>query len=185
MRRLKSSSNRGLSLAETMLVMTLVMVLMGLMAGLVKEYSEILRTGRSQTARLELLQNVLTRMAGEVNEASQITVSEEGPFQTLKLRRLNPDSIRQAQRLSEARLDDKNWSPFHDTDMISVEYKREDNGRITRTFNNETLEIARDVSALKMEKPDELTLLIKLATAQGRTVKTLSTRVDLFAVRQP
>ncbi len=183
MSRLNSSFNKGLSLAETMLVMTLVMVLMGLMAGLMKEYSEILRTGRSQTARLELVQNALTRMAGEATEASEVTISDAEPFQTLTLKRLNPDPGHQGQRLPNNGIVETSWKPFRPADMINVSYRRDDSERLWRVSSDESLEVARDVSMLKMEKPDEFTLMLKLSTAQGRAVKTLSTRVYLFAVR--
>lgn len=168
-----------------MLVMMLVMILMGLMAGLVKEYSEILRAGRSQTARVELFHNVLTKMAAEVTEAFRVTVSGAEPFQTLRLKRLNPDPVQQEKRLSETRLENEHWSPFYDADMIEVQYSLRGDGKIMRTAGNKSFEIARDVSALKMQKPDEFTLLMKLTTIQGHTVKTISTQVYLLAVNKP
>lgn len=184
MRRSNSISSKGLSLAETMLVMMLVMLLMGLMAGLVKEYSDILQAGRSQTARVELFHNVLTKMAAEATEAFQVTVSGAEPFQTLTLKRLNPDPTRQKERLSETRLKNMHWSPFHDADMIEVQYSLRGDGRIMRTVGNKSFEIARDVSALKIKKPDEFTLLVNLTTIEEHTVKTISTLVYLLAETQ-
>jgi hypothetical protein len=180
--RSSSSFNRtGLSLAEVLLVMALLLVVTGLMAGLVREYSEIMRFAGGKSHSLEVAQSALGRMASEVTEAATLDLPALG---VLKLERLNPDPAVRLSRLPDSGAP-LGWQPFAPDHLVEVTYRCNVGEILMRSVGDQEVEIADRITGLLFDRPPTGGLDITISTREERTVRTLSTHVFLPASLKP
>ncbi|MGE0491279.1 MAG: hypothetical protein AB7S38_18870 [Vulcanimicrobiota bacterium] len=85
-----SRRNRGLTLAEAVFALTLVALVLGLAAGMMREAYRVVRFGETKSRTVQAVQTGLDRMACEVREAHDIQV----PVGELRLQKVDPSAPR-------------------------------------------------------------------------------------------
>lgn len=179
--RSSSSCCRGLSLAEVLLVMALLLVVTALMAGLVRGYSDVLRFSGGKTHVLEVAQVALSRMASEASAAVALDTSTSG---RLQLQRLDPAV--QDSRLPPGGSEQVvgSWQPFDSDHLITVVYRLDGGDRLLRSAGGQDLALADDIAGLAFTQSDD-SLRIVVSTMDGRQLRTLSSFVYLPARLAP
>jgi hypothetical protein len=184
-----NSKRSGLTLAEVLLIMTLILITTGLMAGVVREYSTILRFGAGKTRTLEAVQTGLIRAAGELAQAARVSTpapTSSAPSTRLVFDRLSPDPAIRALRLPDpsTTLPPANWDPVAPGNLITVEYEL--SSEIwQRTVGSESQDIATGISGFSATNSAGASMLISVSVNEDRQVRTLSTVVYMPARFDP
>ena len=175
-RRSSSISSKGLSLAELLLVMALLLVVTGLMAGLVRGYSETLRFAEGKAHTVDVAQEALGRMTAEVSEATWL---DDNLTDTLKLKRVNP--AMRATRLPGAGSADAPdpWQPFAEDYLLTVTYECQAEEWLTRTVDSQSLRLADNIAGLSVRRSGNRLVTLSISTREGRQLRSISTCVCL------
>lgn len=180
----KGQAAKGLSLVEVLLVMALVLLVTGLMAGLIREYSQILRFAGGKSQTLEIAQTALARMAGEVTEAARLNLTEP---ERLRIARIDP--ARRAHRLPEGGSEawgEAAWHPFADEHLVHVVYQQGPGEVLQRSVEGVEQQIADNITGLEFSSESDGTVSLSLSTMEGgRVLRVLSTQVFLPASLAP
>lgn len=184
-RSYRFSCNSGLSLAEVLLTMSLLLVVMATLAGLAREYSQVLRFTSGKDATLEAALVALTRSADESREALVFSHPAPGNFSPdseLAFERERPD-----QSMGLALPPDvapvPPWDPADPTRRLSVRYYRSAQNRLVREVDDGTViepqELAEGVTGFQVTRQPDGGLVIAISVQEASRVKSLSTRVSL------
>ncbi len=178
------SCSRGLSLAEVLLVMALLLVVTALMAGLVRGYSDILRFAGGKSHTLEIAQAALGRIAAEITEAARLDLSTP---EVLRLERLDPDPAIRAARLPAPGSQGITgaWRPFATDHLITVTYQRSAGDLLIRQAGGQSVEVADNITGLSCSSNGESVQLVLSTLEGGRTLRALSTHIYLPASLAP
>lgn len=174
-------SNRGLTLAEVLLIMTLILITTGLMAGLVREYSAILRTGRGTTRTLEAAQVGLVRASGELAQAVEVLTpgpSGTTPTTSLVFERINPNPALLSSRLPDLNTvsPPANWNPTAASYRIRVSYQLSGEEWL-RTVTGSNQIIANGLTGFSAANSGEGSVLLSVSIQEARRIRTISTQV--------
>lgn len=178
MRRSVSNCNKtGLSLPELMLIMTLILVITGLMAGVARNYSETLRFGAGKARTLEVAQVALQRVASEAMSAVQFFAPSPAG-QVLDFERI--DAAAAITRLPDLSGGvPVSWNPAAAGDRIRVTYRHDISGHLNREVAGETQVIGEGLTGFEASFNSAESLTLILSVQEAKRVRTLSTVVYL------
>ncbi|MEW6282899.1 MAG: hypothetical protein AB1758_30080 [Candidatus Eremiobacterota bacterium] len=172
---------RGVSLAEALISLLLIALALGLVAGIVREFSSLMTFSSKKDRALSAAQLGLVRMRDESLQALELLSPDTGPSAVLRFRRLSP--------LAAGRLPipvptpaPATWNPFPPADLIVVRYEvsnrslfREIEGR------SERLELAGEVESLscRLTSSRPANLQLTLTLQDGKRTVALTSETDL------
>lgn len=170
---------RGFSLPETLIAMFLVFLVLSGVAGLVQEYSRVMRHSDGKDRSLNAFQVALDQMRGEVGSAVALLQPSSGSSNQLSFQRLDPGT-------SAARLPTPvpsplpgSWEPRDPADLVQVTYLLAGGNLVRRTATDEI--VAEGVEGLlvtRLANPDRVSLTVTVR--EERLLRTFSVEALLW-----
>ncbi len=186
-----SPFRRGFSLPETMLAMLLVFTILGMVALLMREYSEVARFVDAKSRTFDGVQFALAEMSHEVASAVRMNAPRQGDPEgttsaTLEFRRIDPAIERYSLKPDDAGDEGEPviWNFRKDDEMMRVLYQRNLDGTVTRTVtrsgNVSTQKMCDSVTGMMVLKRAQDYLEIQLSFEEEKRVRTFVSQTRVW-----
>lgn len=190
-----SNNSRGFSLPEALIAMLLVLTILGMVAVMMREYSNVARFADAKDQTLDGVQFALSEMANEVGSAVSLVAPAAAVGSTsmhLEFHRMDP-SIERYWLDPEADPEydpDGNplpvvWDFRNPAESMRVTYRREPSGDLVRELDRggtiSSQIMARSVSALQLRKLEQDYLELEMSFQEQKRFQTFVAHARIWS----